>query len=204
MSEQETNEPATREERKFDPAKAGKLDDPERQRFLPHDRIADLLALSGDETVVDYGAGTGAVAIAVGERLSGGQVFAVEENPEMARLLEAKLSSTRDPRVSPLVISENQVPLSAGAADRVLAVNLLHEVVGETALAEMRRLLSESGLLLVVDWDAEVERDHGPPSHIALSAGQGRAMLEEAGFYVESVPDTGFPYHYALVARRGH
>jgi ubiquinone/menaquinone biosynthesis C-methylase UbiE len=202
MEEQDMNERGARGERKFDPAKAGKLEDPERQRFLPHDRLVELLDLSGGETVVDYGAGTGAVAIALGERLRGGKVFAVEENPEMARLLEERLSDTHDTRVSPLVIRDNQVPLPDGAADRVLAVNLLHEVVGESALAEMRRLLSEAGLLLVVDWDSEVERDQGPPSHIALSPHQGRAMLEEAGFYVESVPSAGFPYHYALLARK--
>lgn len=202
MEGQGTNEPGTREERKFDPAKAKKLEEPERQRFLPHDKIAELLELSGGETVVDYGAGTGAVAVALGERLRGGKVFAVEENSEMAHLLEEKLSDTNDPRVSPLLITDNRVPLSDGAADRVLAVNLLHEVVGETALAEMRRLLSKAGLLLVVDWDSEVERNQGPPSHIALSAGRGRAMLEEAGFHVESIPDAGFPYHYALLARR--
>lgn len=196
------NEPGAREERKFDPAKAGKLEDAERQRFLPHDRIAELLDLSGGETVVDYGAGAGAVAIALGERLHGGKVFAVEENPEMARLLEEKLSSTHGSRLRPLAIRDNQVPLSDGVADRVLAVNLLHEVVGETALAEMRRLLSAAGLLLVMDWDSSVERDQGPPAHTSLSPSQGRAMLEEAGFYVESVPATGFPYHYALLACR--
>lgn len=203
MKEHGNNEPGAREERKFDPAKAERLEDPERQRFLPHARIADLLELSGDETVVDYGAGTGAVAVALAERLTGGRVFAVEENPQMARLLQEKLASGRDPRVRPLVIEDNQVPLPDGSADRVLAVNLLHEVVGETALDEMYRLLSDSGLLLVVDWSSEVEREQGPPAHIALSPEQGRAMLEEAGFHVESVPEVGFPYHFALLARKG-
>jgi len=140
--------------------------------------------------------------VELGRALAEGTVYAVEENVEMARLLQQKLSDAGMPRVHPLVIEDNQVPLADGSADRVLAVNLLHEVVGENALEEMRRLLSPEGLLLVVDWDAEIERDQGPPAHVALSPEQGRRMLEEADFTVESIAETGFPYHYALASRK--
>ncbi len=37
-------------------------------------------------------------------------------------------------------IRDNKVPLEDWAADLILAVNLLHEVVDETAIDEMRRL----------------------------------------------------------------
>jgi hypothetical protein len=39
-----------------------------------------------------------------------------------------------------MVIAGNHVPLSDGFAQRILAVNLLHEVRGEPALTEMHRL----------------------------------------------------------------
>ena len=156
-------------ERKFDPARAHKLEDPERQRFLPYARIVELLDLSGTQTVIDYGAGTGALSVELGRSLEDGTVYAIEENPEMARLLEKKLSGSGLAGVHPVVIKDNQVSLPDGSADRVLALNLLHEVVGEGALAEMRRLLPGDGFLLVVDWDSEVERDEGPPAHVALS-----------------------------------
>ena len=91
---------------------------------------------------------------------------------------------------------------AARIADRVLALNLLHEVVGEGALAEMRRLLSNEGFLLAVDWDSEVERDDGPPAHVALSQTEARRMLEEAGFEALPVAADEFPYHYAFIARR--
>ena len=188
-------------ERKFDPAKASRLEDPERQRFLPYARILELMDLSGAQTVIDYGAGTGALSVEIG-RLEDGTVYAVEENPEMARLLEEKLSGSGLDGVRPLVIEDNRVPLPDESADRVLALNLLHEVVGESALAEMRRLLSEEGFLLVVDWDSEVERDEGPPARVALSQRQARRMLEEAGFEAWPVAAEDFPYHYAFIARK--
>ncbi|MDN5698472.1 MAG: methyltransferase domain-containing protein [Rubrobacter sp.] len=198
MSTKDMNE----HERKFDPAGASKLDDPERQRYLPHARIVDLLRLSGTETVVDYGAGTGTVSVELGRSLEEGIVYAVEENPKMARLLEEKLSGAGLVGVRPVVIRDNQVPLPDESADRVLAVNLLHEVAGEGALAEMHRLLRPEGFLLIVDWDSEVERDQGPPDHVALSQTEARRMLEEAGFNTQPVAAEEFPYHFAFIARR--
>nr|MBA2767089.1 hypothetical protein [Solirubrobacterales bacterium] len=54
-----------RPERKFDPARADHLDAPERDAYLPDAPLVALLALQGAETVVDYGAGTGRLALAV-------------------------------------------------------------------------------------------------------------------------------------------
>ena len=63
-----------------------------------------------------------------------------------------------------LAIASNRVPEPDGGVDRVLAVNLLHEVRGEPALEEMRRLLGPDGLLLVGDW----ERGRDPSERSAL------------------------------------
>jgi len=57
VNENETEERELQgHERKFDPDRAAVLEDPDRQRFLPHTKIVQLLALSGTETVIDYGA----------------------------------------------------------------------------------------------------------------------------------------------------
>lgn len=200
MSQTGHGEPG--EAHKFDPSRASKLEDPDRQRFLPNERLLDLLDLSGSETVVDYGAGSGVLSVELGRALPRGAVHAVEENAEMSRLLQERISTSGLDNVHPLKISENRVPLPDGCADRVLAVNLLHEVVGETALAEMRRLLKPEGRLLVVDWRADVEREEGPPRHVTLDPDGARGMLEEAGFAAEPVAEGEFPYHLALMARR--
>lgn len=194
-----------REPHKFDPANAGKLERPDRQRFLPNERVLDLLALDGGETVVDYGAGSGVLTVPVARRVEhGGEVHAVEENPAMMRRLEETLARADLPNVHTHLVTANSVPLEDGAADRILAVNLLHEVLGETALLEMRRLLAPGGVLLVVDWRSDVEREPGPPPEVSLTPEEGRRLLEEAGFEVtDATRDAGFPYHFALLARRG-
>lgn len=188
-----------RAEHKFDPARADRLDAPEREAYLPDAPLIDLLALRGEETVIEYGAGTGRLAIAVRAALgAGGRVIAVEENDEMLVRLNDRMAGAA---VEAVGITDNQVPEPDGAADRVLAVNLLHEIRGERALEEMLRLLRPDGLLLVADWarGRESQRPLGPPDHILFSEDEAVAELERAGFDVQR--HAGWRWHYVLVGR---
>lgn len=193
---------AHKEPHKFDPSRASRLEDPDRQRFLPNGRVLELLELSGSETVVDYGAGSGVLTVELGRALPHGIVHAVEESPRMFELLEERISGSGLGNARPIEIRGNRVPLPDGSADRVLAVNLLHEVVGEGALGEMHRLLKPEGSLLVVDWRADVDREEGPPKHVTFSPEEARGMLEASGFASEPVPEGAFPYHLVLIARK--
>jgi ubiquinone/menaquinone biosynthesis C-methylase UbiE len=188
----------TLEAHKFDPASAHLLDLSERDTFLPDSVLVDLLKLTGAEMVLDYGAGTGRVSVAVADRLSHGRVIAVDESPKMVELLQAR--TAQNANVEVMAIAENRVALEDASVDRILAINVLHEVRGETALSEMRRLLKPGGLLLVVDWDRERPSDPGPPAAHRYSSSEADQDLTAAGFGVESV-DTDLPYHFVLRAR---
>ena len=195
--------PGRGHEHKFDPARADRLDAPERDAYLPDAPLLDLLGLRGEETVVDYGAGTGRLAIAVRAYLgAGGRVIAVEENEEMLARLRERVAATGTP-VETVAIASNRVPEPDGGGDRGLAVNLLHEVRGERALEEMRRLLGPDGVLLVADWERgrDADRGLGPPDEILYSEEEAAAELERAGFEVER--RNGFRYHFVLLARPG-
>ena len=60
---------------------APRLDAPERLEALPGSAVLALLRLRGDETVVDYGAGTGVYSIGIAEALPRGLLIAVEALP---------------------------------------------------------------------------------------------------------------------------
>ncbi|HEV2787482.1 MAG TPA: class I SAM-dependent methyltransferase, partial [Solirubrobacteraceae bacterium] len=126
-------------------------------------------------------------------------VVAVDESAEMFELLAAQVDGVE--RARALHITGNQVPLPDGCAQRVLAVNMLHEIRGETALAEMRRLLAPGGFVLVVDWERGRERDSGPPDHLLYSAGEAQDELRAAGFEPE-ILNAALPYHFALKGTR--
>jgi ubiquinone/menaquinone biosynthesis C-methylase UbiE len=191
------------EAHKFDPARAELLDAPERERFLPDATIIDALELAGDETVVDYGAGTGRLTLAAAAHLRDGRVIALDESPEMiARLRERVAAAPEDlrARVQVLQIVANTVPLDDRSAQRILAVNVLHELRGERALEEMRRLLSADGFLLVIDWDRERPGEPGPPLEHRYDRPSAIAELQRGGFSVQEL-ELALPYHFALRAR---
>lgn len=91
------------EPRKFDPAKAASLDSPEREACLPTQAIVALFALSGQETVVDYGSGTGRLSVALADALPDGRVLAVDEGEEMVghlRPAPTRLTTRRRPKIT--------------------------------------------------------------------------------------------------------
>jgi ubiquinone/menaquinone biosynthesis C-methylase UbiE len=183
---------------KFDPARAHLLDSSDRDAFLPDRVIVELLELEGSETVLDYGAGTGRVALAVAERLPRGRVVAIDESPEMLERLRARTAEVANIEV--LAVRDNRVPLPDRSAQRILAVNLLHEVRGESALEEMARLLAVDGTLLVVDWDRERPSEPGPPVEHRYTAAGAERDLHAAGLATERL-ETDLPFHFVLRAR---
>jgi len=125
-------------------------------------------------------------------------VIAVDESDEMVEHLTGRAASASNVEI--LAISDNRVPLSDASVDRVLAINLLHEIRGEDALAEMHRVLKADGRLIVADWDRERPSDAGPPAHHRYSRSEAIDELAAARFSVEPL-DLGLPYHFALRAR---
>ena len=185
-----------RDPKKFDPARAHVLDAPEREAYLPTAQLIDLLDLNGVERVVDYGAGTGRLALAVARELGeGGRVVAVDESKEMFERLARSVAGVPD--VEALLVADNRVPVDDGWAQRILALNVLHEVRGETALAEMRRLLAAGGFLLAVDWERGRDRDFGPPDELLYSREEAESELRAAGLHADPV-NAALPYHFAV------
>ena len=184
--------------KKFDPARAHMLDAPERERYLPTEALVALLALRGDETVVDYGAGTGRLVRAVAQRLvAGGEVVAVEESDEMFERLAAGIAEVDNARG--VLISGNRVPLADGSVQRILAVNLLHEVRRERALEEMCRLLAPGGSVLAVDWERGRDRAGGPPDELLYTAAEAATELAVAALATD-ILETPLPFHFAIRA----
>ena len=216
---------------KFDPRNVARLDDPARLDYQPVGDVLDLIELSGDETVVDYGAGVGYLTLPLAAALPRGRVVAVDMSAELLAELGERLrgrvnqvaapttdstmrtadgaprttdgAAAADERVELVHTTDNRVPLPNGSADAIVAVNLWHEIYDEpAALDELRRLLATAGRLAIVDW-ATVERPIGPRADHMLSLDRALAVTDGMGLAATAVHPAGslFPYHYAIVAR---
>jgi SAM-dependent methyltransferase len=181
---------------RFDPARAAILDDTARFEYVAPDALLEALDPARSATVVDFGAGTGLYAIALGQRRPDLRIVALDEQPQMLEHLRAAVARAGVTNVE--AADPSALEALRGKADGVLALNVLHEL-GDAALDELRALLAPHGTALFVDWNADVERPVGPPRDHVYSPGDAVRRLEAAGFNVEMRPL--LPYHYALAAR---
>ena len=190
---------------KFDPRHASKLENPERLVELPPAGLVQLLRLSGAETVIDFGAGTGMYSLPIAEALPHGMLFAVDEQQALLDRLRQKLSQHRPAgRVEPVLNRDNHVPLPDGAGDRILMINVLHHIHDEpAALAEVTRLLAPGGLLVSVEF-ARMDRPVGPPNDHVLAAAELHAAIESMGLTELAAYEPGEIglYHVAIVAQK--
>ncbi|MGD0075196.1 MAG: class I SAM-dependent methyltransferase [Candidatus Binataceae bacterium] len=182
---------------RFDPAKAAKLDDPARFEYLPPAYITEALAAPQGACVIDFGTGTGTYAIELAQRRPDVEVVALDEQPEMLAMLRAKPAASALKNLKP--VHTDALPELKGKADRVLAINVLHEL-GDEAMRGLVTLLKPEGRALFIDWRGDVERPAGPPRDHVYNAADARKRVEGFGLTVER--QDLMQYHYVLVARR--
>ena len=185
-----------RQPERFDPARAALLDDPARLQYLPPSQLVGLLDAPAGARVIDFGTGTGVYAIELAHRRPDLEVIALDEQPQMLEMLKAKPAAQELSNLKPALTGELQL---VGTADRVLALNVLHEL-GDDALKEMVAMLKPGGAALVIDWNAEVDRPIGPPRDHVYSPAEARSRLEAVGLLPRD--EKPLAYHYVLRATR--
>lgn len=184
-----------RQPERFDPARAALLDDPARFAYLPHEAILRLLDPPAGGTVVDFGTGTGTYAIQIARARPDVKVIALDEQPEMLERMRSRPEAAL-PNIE--MTLPDRLPELFGRADRVLALNVLHEL-GDAALRDLARLPAAEGFVLVIDWNSEIDRPVGPPRGHTYNQREAIARLENLGFAAE--PLAPAKYHYVIRAR---
>jgi ubiquinone/menaquinone biosynthesis C-methylase UbiE len=111
-----------------------------------------LAGLPADARIADVGAGTGTFAIGLAAAAPGAAVVAVDGDPEVLALAQAKRGAAAVEWKRGLA---NALPLADDSCDRVAMSLLLHHLDAagkDAALAEAHRVLRPGGSLHVADW----------------------------------------------------
>lgn len=170
------------EERKFDPSKLQKLNDPGRLQYLNPDIIWETLNPAAPRVLVDIGAGTGVFSVLFARKIGHGKVYACDISDIMISWMKENLPAELRERVVPVRMDESSVPLQDGVADVVYMINLHHELEEpEKIIAEAHRLLKDGGKLSVIDWKKE-ETPEGPPVSIRVTEEEIARQMGGAGF----------------------
>lgn len=150
---------------------------------------------------VDVGCGDGFFSLPaaqiVGET---GQVYAVDVDAASVDSLKRKAAE----------IGLKNLNLKAGAAEKTVFCHecadivfysiVLHDFEDPTkVLKNAKQMLKQSGKLVNLDWKKQT-MPFGPPVQIRFSEEKASALIETAGFKVESVRDAG-PYQYIIIGR---
>jgi SAM-dependent methyltransferase len=198
------------------PDRAGHLNDPRRleSQLTEHD-LARLLALGGNEDVLDLGGGTGFYTDRIAA-LTTGTVYALELQPEMidhyrqrgvpanVRLVLGDMTALRvetaDAAAAPgsTVI---QTALRPASVDVVCTIATWHEVEGRLDLPGLARVVRPGGRLVVIDWRKDPESpESGPPLDIRVTKAEVAGSLAPY-FAVTAAEDLG-RYMFAVTAER--
>jgi SAM-dependent methyltransferase len=138
-------------------------EDYDRLRSGPPEAAVDWLLPAGCQVAVDLGAGTGLLTRALARKVP--QVVAVEPDPRMAAVLQARSSGRQFAGVRVAQGRGEAIPLPDASADGVFASSAWHWLDPERAPREIGRVLRDGGRLGVVwttrdrgtDWVREVE-----------------------------------------------
>ena len=152
-----------------------------------------LVARCGTGDVVDVGCGTGTLAIEIAR--AGARVTGVDGDPEILERARAKAGAA-GVEIDWREGLAGDLPLPDASADCVVCSLLLHHLeppMKAAALAEARRVLRESGRLLIADWG----RPADPLQRAAFGAlqlvdGVSNTRDHAAGRLAGIVADAGF------------
>jgi ubiquinone/menaquinone biosynthesis C-methylase UbiE len=115
------------------------------------------LAVKPGQTVCDMGCGNGFYTLKLAELVGDtGQVLAVDIQPEMLHLLDEQSKAAKRTNIKPILGTVVDPKLPDGKVDLILCVDVYHEFSHpEQMLAAMRKALSSTGRLVLVEFRAE-------------------------------------------------
>lgn len=186
--------------KKFDPKKLEKLNNPERLKDIPVDFVLDKLNSSHKNVFVEIGAGTAFFSVAFLKHAKPSKIYACDISEVMINWVKENIVP-KFPAIIPRKTEESSIPLENEIADLVFMINLHHELYKPIQIMEEAyRLLIPGGNIVIIDWKKK-NMSEGPPIHIRCSPEQVSKQFVESGFQNVSFFNE-LPKHFMLIGER--
>ena len=126
------------------------LDNPIRRLLQPPSELIDKLAVTNEQTVMDFGCGPGYFTIELAKRAK--QVIAVDLQIEMLQRAQRKAAKANAQNIKFLQSDGTKIQVEDGSVDLILLVTVFHEISDKAAvLGEFHRILKPEGRLAIVE-----------------------------------------------------
>ena len=169
------------EEKRFNPKKLHKLNNPDRLKALPPEFILEKTGIDHPEVIIDLGAGTGFYSTPFADLFEQSKIYACDISHIMIDWMRENISPKYE-NIIPTKMEGNLVPLESGIADFLFMINLHHELDHpEKTLLECHRLLKPKGRQAISDWKKE-KTEQGPPLELRVEPEEIKKHLLAAGF----------------------
>jgi ubiquinone/menaquinone biosynthesis C-methylase UbiE len=176
------------------------FNDPARRKWQDPEAILSKIGVKTGIVFADIACGGGFFALPAARMVGKkGKVYGLDANPtSIAALQEAvnkeglKNLYLTSGRAEETIVCEH-------CADILFFGIALHDFQDPAKVLEnARRILKPEGKLVDLDWKKEAPL--GPPRHIRFDEKKASGLIENAGFTIESVSDSGL-YHYLITAK---
>jgi ubiquinone/menaquinone biosynthesis C-methylase UbiE len=148
------------------------------------DAIMREVKLSPQMDVLDYGCGTGLLAMQLQPQVK--SVTGADSSPAMIAVLQDKIATLKPGNVGTQLVDFERGAHAGGVYDLIVSSMVTHHIPDTAALfREWKRLLKPHGQIAFADLDSEDGAFHGDNTgvfHLGFDRAQLRDLLHAAGF----------------------
>jgi ubiquinone/menaquinone biosynthesis C-methylase UbiE len=172
----------------------------ERIRWQKPKRILIELGLKSGSTFIDVGCGTGFFSIPAAKIVNfKGTVYAIDSNSYAIEELKNIVAKERLANIQIIEGRAEELIICERCADMIFFGIVLHDFIDpKKVLRNARKMIKSSGRLINLDWKKRL-MNIGPPFHKRFDEEQSKILIENAGFKVSNIEDSG-NYHYIIYA----
>lgn len=158
-----------------------KLESPLRVSELDPENTLNKAGFRDGMTICDIGAGTGVFTFAAAAS-SSGDIYALDISEAMVEYLNKRRTEKNALNVKVIRVTSDNLPVPESVCDMAVMSTVLHELKNkDLMLLEIKRILKNSGKLLIIDWHKR-ETPIGPPLRHRLSDRETEMICLGNGF----------------------